>query len=103
MTAGDEVTALTGYSRVRAPLITGGEGPGGTIGRGGGAIKGSLLENNGILYATMPDNVWAVDARSGEVLWHYFWKTRGGTHIAIRGVGLWHDYLFVETPDDYLV
>ena len=100
MVPGDQVAPLTGYSRVRAPLITGGEGPGGI---GGGSLKGSIVENNGILYATMPDNVWAVDARSGEVLWHYLWKTRGGTHIANRGVGLWHDYLFFETPDNYLV
>jgi alcohol dehydrogenase (cytochrome c) len=102
MTTGDAPAVLTGYTRVRSPLIVGGEGPAGG-GAGGGAIKGTLLENNGILYATMPDNVWAMDARTGEVLWHYFWKTRGGTHIGNRGVGLYHDYLFFETPDDYLV
>ena len=52
---------------------------------------------------TAPDNVWALDARDGHELWHYFWKTRGGTHIGNRGVGMWHNYLFFETPDDYLV
>ena len=36
-------------------------------------------------------------------LWHYFWKTKGGTHIGNRGLGMWHNYLFMETPDDYLV
>ncbi len=102
MSTGDTPAALTGYTRIRSPLIVGGEGPTGG-GAGGGAIKGTLLESNGILYATMPDNVWAMDARNGEVLWHYFWKTRGGTHIANRGVGLYRDYLFFETPDDYLV
>ena len=101
MTPGDVVTSLTGYSRVRSPLITGGEGPGGFP--QGGSIKASMLEIDGILYVTLPDNVWAVDARSGETLWHYFWKSRGGTHIANRGVGIWHGYLFFETPDDYLV
>jgi alcohol dehydrogenase (cytochrome c) len=84
-------------------LIVGGEGPGGSIGRASGSIKGTILENNGVLYVTMVDNVWAVDARSGEPIWHYFWKTRGGTHIGNRGVGFYHDYLFFETPDDYLV
>ena len=102
LSGGDDPTPLTGYSRVRSPLIVGGEGPGGFPGRGG-SIKGTLLMNNGVLYATMPDNVWAMDARTGEVLWHYFWKTRGGTHIANRGVGLYKDYVFFETPDDYLV
>ncbi len=100
---GDEPGALSGYTSVHSPLIVGGEGPGGSIGRGSGSIKGTILENNGVLYVTMVDNVWAVDARSGETIWHYFWKTRGGTHIGNRGVGFYHDYLFFETPDDYLV
>ena len=51
----------------------------------------------------MPDNAWAVDARDGHELWHYFWKTKGGTHIGNRGLGMWNDYLYMETPDDYLV
>src|SRR3984885_3087442 len=100
---GDEPTALSGYTSAHSPLIVGGEGPGGSIGRASGSIKGTILENNGVLYVTMVDNVWAVDARSGEPIWHYFWKTRGGTHIGHRGVGLYHGYLFFETPDDYLV
>ena len=51
----------------------------------------------------MPDNAWAVDARDGRELWHYFWKTKGGTHIGNRGLGMWNNYLYMETPDDYLV
>ena len=31
------------------------------------------------------------------------WKTRGGTHIGNRGVGIWGNYLFFVTPDDYLI
>ena len=58
---------------------------------------------NGILYFSMPDNAWAVDARDGHELWHYFWKTRGGTHIGNRGLGMWGNWLYMETPDDYLV
>jgi alcohol dehydrogenase (cytochrome c) len=85
-----------------APIIVGGEGPG-DINVGGGTIKASALQVDGILYFTMPDNVWAVDARDGRELWHYFWKTKGGTHIGNRGAGMWHNYLFFETPDDYLV
>ena len=100
---GDEPTPLSGYTSVHSPLIVGGEGPGGSIGRGSGSIKGTIIETNGVLYVTMVDNVWAVDARSGEPIWHYFWKTRGGTHIGNRGVSLYHGYLFFETPDDYLV
>ena len=50
-----------------------------------------------------PINVWAVDARDGRTIWHYFWKTRGGIHIGNRGVGIYGDWLFFETPDNYLV
>ena len=40
---------------------------------------------------------------SGRELWHYFWKTKGGTHIGSRGMAMWHDYVYFETPDNYLV
>ena len=50
-----------------------------------------------------PDNAWALDARDGHELWHYFWKTSGGTHIGNRGLGMYGNWLFMETPDDYLV
>jgi len=83
-------------------IIVGGEGPG-DLPAGGASIKGSVLQVGGILYVTMPDNAWAVDARDGRELWHYFWKTRGGTHIANRGAALWNNFLFFETPDNYLV
>ena len=89
-----------------APLIIGGEGAGdaNTGGFGGGtSIKAAVLEVNGILYFSTPDNAWAVDARDGHELWHYFWKTKGGTHIGNRGLGMWGNWLYMETPDDYLV
>jgi alcohol dehydrogenase (cytochrome c) len=86
-----------------AGTIVGGEGPDAPAAAGGATIKGSILEVNDVLYVTAPDNVWAVDARDGRTLWHYFWKTRGGTHIANRGVGIYGDWLYFETPDNYLV
>jgi alcohol dehydrogenase (cytochrome c) len=67
------------------------------------SMKGSVLEVDGVLYVTAPDHVWALDARDGRELWHYFWKTRGGTHIANRGAAIWKDSLLFETPDNYLV
>jgi alcohol dehydrogenase (cytochrome c) len=83
-------------------VIVGGEGTG-DIAAGGGTIKASVLAVDGTLYFTMPDNAWAVDARDGRELWHYFWKTKGGTHIGNRGLAMWNGYLYMETPDDYLV
>ncbi len=102
LTPGDEAGAADRRRGDRVALIVGGEGPG-NIAIRGGSIKASVLEADGILYVTMPDNVWALDAVDGRAIWHYFWKTRGGTHIGNRGVGLWHGYVFFETPDDYLV
>jgi alcohol dehydrogenase (cytochrome c) len=86
-----------------APVITGGVGTGEFGLNGGINVKGSILQVDDILYVTAPDHVWALDARDGRTLWHYFWRTRGGTHIGNRGVALWHNYLFFETPDNYLV
>jgi alcohol dehydrogenase (cytochrome c) len=75
--------------------------PGSTSGQP--RLSGSILQVNGILYVTSPDNVWAIDALDAHVLWHYWWKSRGGTHIGNRGAAMYGDWLFFETPDDYLV
>jgi alcohol dehydrogenase (cytochrome c) len=86
-----------------ANLIVGGVGTG-EFGAGGGVqIKGSILMVDDFLYVTSPDNVWKLDARDGREIWHYYWKTRGGTHIGNRGAGIWRNYLYFETPDNYLV
>jgi len=87
------------------PTIVGGEGSdAGTGGFGNGAnIRASILQINGILYLSTPDNAWAVDARDGRQMWHYFWKTKGGTHIGNRGLAMWGNWLYMETPDDYLI
>jgi len=66
-------------------------------------IKGSPLQIDGIVYVSTPDNAWAMDARDGQEIWHYVWKTRGGTHIGNRGLAMWHNRLYMETPDDVLL
>ena len=91
-----------GFAAQAARTIIGGEGSG-EVTAGATTIKGAILEVNGILYVTAPDNVWALDARDGHSVWHYVWKTRGGTHIGNRGVGMWGNWLFFVTPDDYLI
>ncbi len=67
------------------------------------SIKSIPLMVNGVLYFTMPDHAWAVDARTGQQIWHYFWRTKGGVHIGNRGFGMYNNWLFFETPDCYLV
>jgi alcohol dehydrogenase (cytochrome c) len=87
-----------------APTIVGGEGTGETGAAGNNVnIRASILKVDGTLYFSTPDNAWAADARDGHVLWHYFWKTKGGTHIGNRGLGMYGNWLYMETPDDYLV
>jgi alcohol dehydrogenase (cytochrome c) len=118
------VTSLTlaWTSRLSGAIPAPGGGGGG--GRGGGAgtrtivggvgtgdisagtnvnVKGAILQVGDTLYVSAPDHVWAIDARDGTQLWHYMWRTRGGTHIGNRGVGIWNNYLYFETPDNYLV
>src|SRR5262249_16143503 len=58
-------------------------------GVGNPQIKSTPLEVDGVLYFTLPDNVWAIDARSGEQLWHYGWQDHGGHLIGNRGVGMY--------------
>src|SRR5262245_11398768 len=68
----------------------------------GSVIKSTPLVVNGVLYFTTPDNVWAVDARYGHQIWHYHRQSEGD-HIGQRGVAIYKDYLFFETPDAHLV
>lgn len=69
----------------------------------GGQIKATPLQVNGVLYFTVPDHAWAVDARTGRELWHFKWETRGGIHIGNRGAGIYGNWVYFETPDNHLV
>ena len=64
---------------------------------------GGILVVDGIIYASAPSNVYAIDARDGTLLWHYYWKTRGGTALQTRGVGVWHNYVYFSMHDDWVV
>jgi alcohol dehydrogenase (cytochrome c) len=67
------------------------------------AIKSSPLLVDGVLYFTVPDNVWAVDARSGHMLWHYNRVATQGEHIGHRGVAMYKGWLYFTTPDCHLI
>ncbi len=66
-------------------------------------IKSSPLLVDGILYFSVPDNVWAVDARSGHMIWHFDHPTTEGDHIGHRGVAMYQDWLYFVTPDAHLI
>jgi alcohol dehydrogenase (cytochrome c) len=66
-------------------------------------IKSTPILVDGILYFTVPDHIWAVDARSGHQLWHYNQPTTHGLHIGHRGVAMLKGWLYLTTPDAHLI
>lgn len=66
-------------------------------------LKSTPLLVDGTLYFTEPDDVWAVDARSGRQKWHYRYRENEGLHIGQRGVGMYKGRLYFETPDAHLL
>ena len=61
-------------------------------------IKSTPILVDGVLYFTVPDNVWAIDARSGQKLWQYTYPPNKGDHIGQRGVAIYKDWLFLRLP-----
>jgi alcohol dehydrogenase (cytochrome c) len=66
-------------------------------------IKSTPLMVDGVLYFTVPDNVWALDALSGHQLWRYTYPPNKGLHIGNRGLAMYKDWLYFLTPDGRLV
>src|SRR5947209_9680636 len=66
-------------------------------------IKSTPLLVNDVLYFTAPNNVWAVDVRTGRAIWHYQYPPNSGSTIGNRGVGMYENWLFFESPDSHLI
>lgn len=66
-------------------------------------IKCTPLQVGGILYITIPDHLWALDARTGHALWHYDWVDHGGHLVGQRGVAIWKTTIYFLTPDNWLI
>ena len=73
------------------------------IGQQNTELKCSPLVVDGVIYISVPDNVWAIDARSGHQIWHYTYPANKGLHIGNRGLGMYNETLFFMTPDAHLV
>lgn len=69
----------------------------------GAQLKCSPLLVNGVLYITVPNNVWAIDARSGHRLWHYTYTGAKAFTIGDRGVAMYKDSLFFMSADAHLI
>ncbi len=72
-------------------------------GVGNPTIKSTPLMVNGVLYFTIPDHVWALDARTGEEIWRYDWVDKGGHLIGNRGVGMYGNWLYFMGPDGWFI
>ncbi|HKO12540.1 MAG TPA: acido-empty-quinoprotein group A [Acidobacteriaceae bacterium] len=66
-------------------------------------IKCTPLLAGDVLFMTIPDHLWALDARTGKELWHFDWVDHGGHLIGQRGVGLWKATVYFQTPDNWLI
>jgi alcohol dehydrogenase (cytochrome c) len=66
-------------------------------------IKSSPLLVDGIMYFTVPDNIWALDARTGRQLWRYTAPPNKAFHIGQRGVSMYKDSLFYMSSDAHLL
>jgi alcohol dehydrogenase (cytochrome c) len=86
-----------------APIIVGGLGDGATNRCGPARFEGGKLEVNGIVYASTANNVYAIDAHDGQLLWHYYWKVRPGHGLSNRGLAMLNGNLYFEEQDDWVV
>src|SRR5712671_2086026 len=66
-------------------------------------IKSTPILVNGVLYVSAPDNVWAIDARTAQQLWHYTYPMNNAFHIGHRGVAVYKDSVYLTTPDAHVV
>ena len=63
---------------------------------------------NGVMYVTSANDAFALDARTGRVLWHYARPVSSGllddaaAHHN-RGVAVWRNFVYMETDDAHLL
>ncbi|MGD1211778.1 MAG: acido-empty-quinoprotein group A [Candidatus Acidiferrales bacterium] len=67
------------------------------------AVYATPLEVNGVLYFSVSNQAWAVDARTGRQIWHFDHPFNGYTlGGGSRGVAMYKDRIFFGTGDGYL-
>src|ERR1043166_7016493 len=67
------------------------------------SFKATPLVVGGVMYISVPDNVFAIDARTGKEIWRYGWMDKGGHLIGNRGLGMYKNMLYFMAPDDFIV
>jgi alcohol dehydrogenase (cytochrome c) len=66
-------------------------------------IKASPIVADGVIYITVPDNLWAIDALTGKELWHHVHTKNDAFHIGHRGAAIYKDTVYLTTPDCHLI
>ena len=79
------------------------EGVGATRAMASPIIKSTPLMVNGVVYFTIPDHVYAVDARTGKEIWHFDYEDHGGHLLGQRGVGMYGNWIYFLTPDGWFL
>jgi acido-empty-quinoprotein group A len=68
------------------------------------ALSSTPLEVDGILYFTLPNDMFAIDARGGRQIWHIHRPAEGGLPGAgHRGFAMYKDRLYFAAPDAQLM
>ena len=62
----------------------------------------------GVMYVTSANDVWALDARTGRIIWHHQRPVSSGllddaASHKNRGVGVWRNFVYMETDDAHLL
>ena len=63
---------------------------------------------NGVMFVTAANDTFALDARTGRVVWHHPWPISEGLiddaaqHVT-RGVAVWRDRIYMETDNAHLL
>jgi alcohol dehydrogenase (cytochrome c) len=72
------------------------------------SLEGTPLVANGLMFMTSANDAFALDARTGRVIWHYSRPVTEGliddasSHHS-RGAALWHSRLYLETDNAHLL
>jgi alcohol dehydrogenase (cytochrome c) len=76
--------------------------------RNSGRLEVTPVVVNGLMLVTAANDASALDARTGRVVWHHAWPISEGliddaSQHTNRGVGLWHDRVYMETDNAHLL
>jgi len=73
-----------------------------------GELEVTPVVVNGIMFVTAANDAFALDARTGRIIWHYSRPVSEGliddaSQHHNRGVALWHSRVFLETDNAHLL